>query len=181
MKLKSYLKDNKSGFSLIELLIVVALMIIIATVSGSALVNVNKTRAKSCATKLSSMLSQCKINSLSGIENTLTLSFNNDKKCYECSLTKDGESEAYKTENIGTDKLEINIDDYSIKTGKLSVRFDKQTGALSEFKYGESGFNATSGTKANNYVINVTSDKTYEIDISALTGNQEPELVVSAS
>ncbi len=179
MKLKSYLKDNKSGFSLIELLVVVALMIIIATVSGSALVNVNKTNAKSCATKLSSMLSQSKINSLSGIDNILTLSF--DGEYYVCSLTKDGESEAYKTENIGIDKLEISIDDYSIKTGILTVRFDKQTGALTEFKYGENGFNAASGTKNNNYVINVTSDKTYKIDISSLTGNQEPELVSDAS
>ncbi|MCR5150112.1 MAG: hypothetical protein K6B52_02665 [Clostridiales bacterium] len=64
---------GKSGLSLVELVIVVAIALTLVAVTGNALIHMYRARANSASEKISAAISQSKINTLSGKKNKLVI------------------------------------------------------------------------------------------------------------
>ena len=86
MKTKMKKFNNKKGYSLVELIVVVAILLVLASLSSGTLITAYKARGKSAATKLESMVTRSKINALSGRKNKLVLKFDEEKQEYVALL-----------------------------------------------------------------------------------------------
>ena len=151
----------------------------LATISAGPIFNVYKARARAAATEVGELISQCKINNLSGMPNELELRYDDTEEVYRCELyhlDKDGNresSEPYKSEKIGNSRLEIFIDsdENSIKSHPMTVRFNTKTGAVKELKY--------NGLDIKDFSHNIISFASNNVFISTLyskTGEQIVEM-----
>ena len=184
------IKNNNKGFSLIELVVVMALVIVLTTIASMPLVNIYKARAKSAAETVNSMMSQSKINALSGTENEMWLYYDNDAKHYVCLLrytNGDTMGEIYKTETFGNANLTIKIGSHEwpargAEKGLVRLKFDCKTGKITSFWKGT--YTITNGvmtavTKGSGQysskIIKFISDKEYDIKLTEETGLIELE------
>jgi prepilin-type N-terminal cleavage/methylation domain-containing protein len=132
--------DN-SGFSLIELLVIIAILSVLVGVSGYGLSMVSTKSVDKCAKQLASVLSQARTTSMGKYKNVIT--FTNESSSIKInehivmSLKDDGITEdktADRVNSIGGKNMTI---EYSYDGGSnyssidsLKVRFDSGTGAL---------------------------------------------------
>lgn len=174
---KKGLLGNKKGMSLIELCVSMAIMAtLIAVVIGSISV-IFRARAKTAAEKISSTISQCKINTLSGIDNEFSLSYDEDERQYVCRLSKKGAantySQVYKEEYLGNSRVSIAVGDKSVLDGaELKIRFSNNDGKVEKIIVTQEGETENLGTESSNE-ITVTSARTYIITLYNLTGEQQ--------
>lgn len=136
------MKNNK-GFTLVELVVVIALMSIIAGVSSYTLSSVTNQELKDFANNYDSMLSQCQIETMSGMQNpVLELKLHNDGE-YKATLYRtiivDGNPrrEVVKSQYLGEDYLtcyySIDGNSQTLNLGQyetLSLTFDRSTGEI---------------------------------------------------
>lgn len=180
-QIKELLGNNK-GLSLAELCVVIAIMAaLIIVVSGSISI-VFKARAKSAAEKIGSIVSQCKINSLSGIDNEFTLLYDNDKKQYVCTLAKKSDSDEYddiyKEEMLGNSRVNITIDGNSVLDGAiLKIKFSNNDGGVEviSVKAADDTVEDLIGEPSN--IITVSSSRTYQLTLYTYTGEHEIEMI----
>lgn len=78
-------KDNK-GFSLIELLVVVAILALAVTFVGGSMVSVYNAGAKKAAEQINAMLAQSKIDAMSGMPCKFELGYSDTDECYYVAL-----------------------------------------------------------------------------------------------
>lgn len=168
------LLGNSKGFTLVELVVTIAIMSIIVVIVGGSLSTAYKARSKSVSGRISSLISQCKINSLSGIESTLEVSYDSAQKKYICTLTKTGETAPYKTEEIGNSRVSVTVGNGNSKISEssLKITFSKSTGAVQSITQGSVDL---TGNAFN--TISVSSSKTYVIKLYTRTGEQEVLLI----
>lgn len=174
-KMNSENNRNNKGFTLVELVVTITILSVLVVIVGGTLATVYKARAKSASNRIASIMSQCKINSLSGIDSTMELKYNSEKKTYICTLTKTGETVPYKTEEIGNSHVNIFVksnNNINISDKSLKIRFSKNTGAVESITQGETPLKGLSSNK-----IAVVSSKTYEITLYTRTGEIEVALL----
>ena len=94
------LKENRRGFSLVELIVVMAIMAALVLAVTMSLSVVSNLRARSAARRLDAMLSQCKIENLSGHKTELKLWYDSADNVYRADLIRDGSS--VKEEELGS-------------------------------------------------------------------------------
>lgn len=174
---KKGLLGNKKGMSLVELCVTIAIMAtLIAVLIGSISV-IFRARAKTAADKIGSTISQCKINSLSGIDNEFTLSYDTAERQYVCKLAKKGSSgsysEVYKEEYLGNSRVSIFVGEKSVLDGaELKIRFSNNDGKVEIIEVTAEGATESLGTNLSNE-ITVSSARTYKITLYNLTGEHE--------
>lgn len=166
-KINKSFKLNKKGFSLIELIVVIALMVVATTIASMPLVNMYKARAKSAAEQVNTMLSQSKIDALSGVENEFWLYFDNTENCYKCHLayTIEGshKGKIYKTVEFGNKNLTIGYGKTVFgQDGKgiVRIRFNSQTGAIDVIKYN----NGQNSKKISDYINGENAIRSNKMD-----------------
>jgi len=174
------LLGNNKGLSLVELVVTVAIIVALVSVIIASISVIYKARAKTVVEKTGSIISQCKINSLSGIDNEFTLKYDTAKKHYVCTLAKKdgfgGYTSVYKEEVIGNSRVDVSVDGRSIKEGTvLKIRFSNNNGKVEEI-------NAVTGEGAESLLTNssnnitVTSGRIYNLTLYTLTGEHEIEV-----
>ncbi len=173
--------DNKKGFTLIEVFVVVAMMVALTTLGGSGFVALSHARASKVANSLDVLLSQSKVNALSGRDNTLTVFYNEtedkDKgykaKTYYGTLTDtDG---VYEVAELGNRLVTINFKNtkgtknVSAKDN-IRISFDQKTGAVSECRMIDTSDNAVLVDTDNKTEFYIQSGSTYMVELFKITG-----------
>ena len=135
------MKNNK-GFTLVELIVVIALMAIIAGVSSYTISTVSNQELKDFANNYDAMLSQCQIETMSGMRNpVLEIAVNRDGEyratLYSTTTRNDGSTvrEVVKSQYLGEDYLVCKYDETTLaRTDTLTVQFDRSTGEITTNK-----------------------------------------------
>lgn len=159
-------KHNNKGFSMIELIVVVAILIVAVGVTATSLRTMYNARSLKAAKTIDGMISQSKINAMSGKKNTFVLRYSEDDGCYFCELV-DAAGNAYESEQVGNNSLEVTIDSANnVKENNLEIRFNGDTGAIKTLKYG----GADHSTGWSSKVINLESLTVHSITLYRTTG-----------
>ena len=173
------MKNKNAGFSLIELVVVIAVMVILAGIGLTWIGNLSGYRARECAGKVASSLTGAKVKSLSKQQNTgdayWELKKGSDGKYYvtvyypeysgggytlveeTSKVSKTSNLKVTYTDNGGTNEVDA--------SSPLKMCYDRSTGAL---------YNCSSGSvDKTNFIsaINVSNgSRSYKIEIVAKTG-----------
>jgi prepilin-type N-terminal cleavage/methylation domain-containing protein len=125
------MKSNK-GFTLVELIVVVAIIGIIIGAMTYSINSVSSTRAKKVASDLSALISQCRVDTLSGAPSPTYLEISKDGKVYYGILHEGGEEKA--RQKLGGSGVSIS---WSSQTegDALKIGFSRATGAMDVINY----------------------------------------------
>lgn len=155
---------NNRGFTLIELMVVVAIVSILVGAMTYSINSVSSTRAKKFASDLNAMISQCRVDTMSGAPSPTYLEISQDENGDYYGTLYEGGAEKAKQKLGGsgiscsfiTDS--IAAQSYSISGNNstaLYLAFDRATGAfskLTDVKSSDSALNVASG----NYCTSIT-------------------------
>ena len=174
------MKNKNAGFSLIELIVVIAVMVIVVGIGATWIGNISGYRARECAGKVASSLTGAKVKSLSKQQNTGDAYWelkkdSSDGKYYVTvyypEYSGGGFTLIEETSKVGkTSNLKVTYTDVDgshevDSANPLKLCYDRSTGALYE---GSSG--SVDKTK-NISAINVSNGaRSYKIEIVAKTG-----------
>ena len=149
---------NNRGFTLIELIVVIAVMSIIAGVSSSVISSVSKQELKNFVNSYDAMLSECKIETLSGMKNP-SLSIVVEDGEYRAVLYENGV--VVKKEYLGEDYLTCKFytSDGTENTGTLTIRYDRTTGTMT-----------TSPSGVSKVSVSNKKGTTYSVELIPQTG-----------
>lgn len=167
---------NSKGFSLVELCVTLAVIATLITIISGSISVVFKARAKSAAEKIGSVISQCKINSLSGIDNEFTLKYDTAERQYVCTLARKDASgnytDVYKEELLGNARVNISVENKSVLDGAvLKIRFSNNDGSVEAIAVTPSV--EGEAPLGNIITMSVASSRTYIIKLYTLTGEHE--------
>ena len=185
------LKSNNKGYTLIELLIVIAMIVALTSLGTGGFVTLSHARANKAANSLDSLIAQSKVNALSGQENYLIVRYDDEADCYVPglhSVTKDQVTGSetisdtpYDSVELGNDLLTIEMEVYSgssltrkAVTGKgesnksgIIMRFNEKTGKLDKCYL---SYNGAEESTASVVKIYVSFGSSHIIEIYKLTG-----------
>ncbi|MBQ4245500.1 MAG: type II secretion system protein [Clostridia bacterium] len=165
------LKKNNKGFSLVEMIVVITIMGIAVSLVVGSMVSVYRARSKKAAETLDAVISQCKIDSMSGLDCYLTVSLEDGD--YYAKLHRTG-AEVYKTEKLASDNMTMSAGTNSLaeEGSELYLKFDRATGAVTDALYkageGASGADLYDGTSV--FEITMSSTGTHTITIYKNSG-----------
>ena len=174
------LKNNK-GFSLVELLVVVVILGTAVSLVTGAFVSIYNARSKKATETLDAVISQAKVDAMSGRDCRAVLSYSDGSDDYDegyyvtlvSRVDSDGNGTVdaiseYKRENLGNDRLSFIINgnnSYDVKNDSFAIAFNGTTGAVSYAKYG-----STSVKTGKTLTITVASTSTHVITVYNDTG-----------
>ncbi len=165
--MKSFIKKSNSGFTLVELIIVVAIIAVLTSVVATTTYQVFATNAKQSINEVSSMLSSCRVSTLSGAVNPVFELSYVDGNVYGTILSN-GRKEQ---EQIATAAVTVS---YTTKVGETetTTTLDDNADTL-EISYDTSG---AIKQPLNIHRITVSSgSKVYNLTITPETGYHEVE------
>ena len=167
--MKNKIKANNLGFSLIEVIVIVAIIITATGFTVGGVTFAYRARSLQAAKIIDSMISQSKINAMSNRKNHLELFYDSDDKQYTCRLIRADGTE-YATQHIGNERLDIIAEGTSLKTGKLlTISFNMDTGAIKEFRLDDES------KKKSTMIINLNSYTDHVITLYEDTGEHNFE------
>lgn len=181
------MKQNNKGLSLVELIVVIAIMAVVIGIGAFSFSLLFGTQAKSCAQKVSGMLNETKTGCLSRYDETMTLSYRLAGS--DPAITADG----YYTENalftidksaepksIGSEirrmggsrvVITVYMADGSFfvlgQNNTITIRFDRSSGAF------EKATTVVDGSDGSGYIDKITFQsglRTYTITMVQETG-----------
>ena len=154
------MKKNNKGFSLVELIVIIAIMAVFTTSVITYVGLIGNSQAKKCAKELSSSLSQTKVCAMSRSKASMTV-YTDDKGVY----VKYVQGNLEKTEKIGNKGVKVEyrtVRDSNVFTAVgnsvdsgIKIEFDRASGACKPmtgdvYCY---GFKVTAGKTS--YIVNI--------------------------
>lgn len=127
---------NQKGFTLVELIVVIAIMAVVATMGLLSFSVVTGQDVKSCAADIKSYIGQTKVHAMSRANATMTLSVKSDGvyvnlsvEGHDVQVGKSGIAVSYRTDDGGTVTLNA--------TDTLVLSFDRSSGAFLQLPDGK--------------------------------------------
>ena len=167
-------EKNNKGFSLVELLAVVAIITVAVSLAGGAMFSVYSARSKKAAETLDAMISQSKIDAMSGLDCVLAIELD-DGDCYARLYRADDDDDSdiedmvmYKSEKLASDRLNITVGSETdpISDDPFVLMFDSSTGRISKAEYGGTDVFGTGATTT----ITLSSTGSHVITLYKNTG-----------
>ncbi len=132
------MRKNTKGISYVELVIVMGILAALLSISSISFSAAWRARASKAANSVDALLSQSKVNALSGDDNYMQIVFRGKDNAkgysesgYYAELFKEGSSSPYKSELIGNSRLQIRFGDDDIAQNKaIRIKFHEKTGAV---------------------------------------------------
>ena len=134
------MRKNTKGISYVELVIVMGILAALIGISSISFSAAWRARASKAANSVDAMLSQSKINALSGEDNYLKILYREkdtsrdvNESGYYAELYRVGSSTPYKSENIGSGRLRILFGEgkTDIEQNKaVLIKFNSKNGAV---------------------------------------------------
>ncbi len=132
------MKSNK-GFSLVELIVVIAIIAVLAGATTIAISSIFGTHAKECARNIESQLNNVRVKTMGKYSVTLEIYKGSDGAYYSKTIINNDTSNA-EEKKIGRSKVKLEYslaEDYSgrktLEAGdKIVFEFDRSSGALKE-------------------------------------------------
>lgn len=176
------MSKNNSGFSIVELIIVIAIISAVITTAALSVGLVFSANARTCANDIMGAISECKIATMSGGRGNVRLLLYRDANgnVYSEMQTRETEASSWVTGNDGAEKIGARrcmvgttngADDLPQRDNAWEIYFNRSSGAFLE--------NLDSGDIATNvgeiYVRG--GSKNYHIHLEKLTGKATLELL----
>lgn len=170
-----YYCDN-NGYSLVELIIVIAIIALIISTVFYSVIMVFGANAKSCANNIQRAIADCKVTSMGKASAYMELYRDSDQNVYTRMYVMDSGSGAYvpsDPQKVGTSRVYVA---YTPKSGseteltagtKIEIRFNRASGGFAK--------DAVSGDIYEKLHVRAGSKK-YEIVLTELTGKSEVQL-----
>lgn len=169
---------STKGYTLVEMVVVIAIIALSVTLIGGSVITVYSARAKKAAGTVEALIAQAKINALSGMDVYLKFEYDTDKNEYVGEIIRK-EKQAddsivetvYEQQKFGNRLLNFSVDGHHIKpeedvAGKtVTLAFNMTTGAVSVLKSGDTSI--ISGSK-HDFVL--SSGSTYTVTLYTSTG-----------
>ena len=132
------MKLNKKGFSYVELVIVMAMLLALVTVVSGGARAAWGARASRAANSFDTLMAQSKVNALSGQKNFIQIVYREKDAAagyqtdgYYIELYRNGETEPYKSENVANNRIHISFGEEEIGEDKaIRIAFNSSTGAV---------------------------------------------------
>ena len=134
------MRKNTKGISYVELVIVMGILAALIGISSISFSAAWRARASKAANSVDALLSQSKINALSGEDNYLKILYREkdtsrdiNESAYYAELYRVGSSTPYKSENIGSGRLRILFGEgkTDIEQNKaVLIKFNSKNGAV---------------------------------------------------
>lgn len=189
---KLNIRGNKKGVTLVELVIVIAILAVLGAIAGGSFASAWNARARKAIYVADSMLAQSKVDALSGRENFYVLWYDATEETYFCELYK-GEFKSSdtsipagaictKSETLGNKHLRMTCASSlsptvnNFENGKLVISFDSGTGKVAVSKWlgiSASSVDFPTATSGGRITISARSVSEYNITLYALTGEHE--------
>ena len=158
-------KRSDGGYSIVELIIVIAIIAVIVAAVSYSIVMIFSANAKACANNLQRAVNDCKVTAMGKADASLKI-YEQDGKVYS-RMTVDGV--AQEPQKIGTNKVSVTFEKdgsvYDLSTGgPVTIAFDRSAGSFAE-----------DTTNADTIVI-AGGHREYELKLIRLTGKTELKL-----
>lgn len=136
-------KQNNKGFSLVELIVVIAIGVILASATVISISSVLGVAVKQCARNVESVLNKAKVSTM-GKDSVVVKIYKNDSSggdgAYYYELYVNGATTPTETKKIGRSNIEVSYSmkqDYSDKkalqgSDSITIEFDRSSGAEKE-------------------------------------------------
>ncbi len=170
-----YLYENNEGYSLVELIIVIAIIALIISTVFYSVMMVFSANAKSCANNIQRAIADCKVTTMGKSSAYMELYRDTDQNVYTKMYVWDSGSADYKEaepQKVGTGRVYVaykpkgGIETELLAGAKIEIRFDRASG----------GF-AKDGSGNIYELLRVQAgSKNYEITLTELTGKSEVTL-----
>lgn len=183
--MKTGRKNNNSGFSLVELIIVIAIMAIVVTVAGLSVGTLTGRRVRKCADEIVSTIERARVLTLGKEQNNVecVISYDSTDKEYHAMVYQviNGTPTEVSDRVVGRDPIQVQVyfdDDthaysltelkgalpYASSTQGLHLVFNRASGAF------EAGTCEAGGTKKNfcKRIVVSNSDGTRRIEITTV-------------
>jgi prepilin-type N-terminal cleavage/methylation domain-containing protein len=189
-RIMNNIKNNKGGFSLIEIMVVVFIMVALTTVSIGSFTAYYRARSSKVSKTIDTMIAQSKIDALSGKENFLMLR-KADKDFFVELYSVNGKHAAcYKQEPAGNNWVTITYEaDGSVTeisdTNFLIIKFNQRSGAVDYMSAVTSSVFNPDNTEGENYTefekvtipkmvkIQIESTQNYTIELYSASGEHQ--------
>ena len=113
------MRKNNKGLSLVELIVVIALMAVLIGIGALSFSLLFGTQAKACAQNVSGILNETKTGCMSRYDETMTLSYRkklpDTDPAYEKAVTSDGYYSENFVSTIGSSAQEVPVGDSAIR------------------------------------------------------------------
>ena len=162
------LHDDNGGYSLIELVVVLAITAIIMSTVFYSIILVFSANAKSCVNNIERSIGDCKVTTMGRADAYMVLFRDNEGNVYtQMHITKsDGTVTDEEPQKVGTSKVDVG---YTPKNGtetallpgdSIEIRFDRSNG----------GFKADAGGRLYEEIYVRGGSKDFRITMTELTG-----------